>query len=62
MDQIKVPAGTIIKISGFPFELASATVLLGSADDYKLALSQAETSCDSPAHAAESPVTSMTSS
>lgn len=62
MDQITVPAGTLIHIDGMPFELAESVDVLGNADNYRLASSQSDTSLGSPNQAAASPVTSMTSS
>ncbi|MBP6901034.1 MAG: hypothetical protein KBC73_13145, partial [Burkholderiaceae bacterium] len=60
MDQITVPAGTIIHINGMPFELPHSTPVLGRADNYRLAISQSLTCCDKPIHAPASLVTSST--
>lgn len=61
MDHITLPAGTTIKIGGLPFELAADTEVLGLVDNYRLAMSQSETSLGMPYQAAASPVTSSTS-
>ena len=60
-DIIKIPAGTIIKLNGFPFMLVESAEVSGKAENYKLALSQSDTCCESPIHAAASPVMSITS-
>ena len=39
-DKFTLPKGTIIKISGLPFELMNDTVISGNAENYKLALNQ----------------------
>lgn len=62
MDQIKVPAGTVVQINGMSFQLASETVVLGRAENYQLVLSQAETSGAMPDQAFSQPVKSTTSS
>lgn len=62
MDQLTMPAGTIIQIGGMPFELASDTAVLGSDANYKLACSQSATSLGSPNAAHGSPDTSSTNS
>lgn len=61
MDQIVVPAGTVVRINGMPFELSADTPMLGTEANYRLASSQSEASFCSPYDAHGSPVTSSTS-
>lgn len=61
LDSFEVPAGTIVKIDGFPFELAAPTVLRGREANFQLALSQREASVAIPDQAIGSDVMSTTS-
>lgn len=62
MDQLTVPAGTIIKIKGMPFELAGDTPVLGRAENLQFAFNQSDTSVSMPDQALSDPVTSTTKS
>ena len=51
MDQVFVPAGTIIKINGIPFQLEGAAEICGSSDrDLQFALGQSLAAGASPGH------------
>lgn len=52
LQQLTVPAGTIIKIKGMPFKLPADTAVLGLSQNLQFALSQSDTGCDKP-HQAE---------
>lgn len=45
LQQLTVPAGTIIKINGAPFKLPADTSVLGLPQNLQFALSQSETCC-----------------
>lgn len=62
LERIDLPAGTVVKVGGMPFELAADTVVLGGQANLQLALSQSAASSAMPAQAIASPVTSITSS
>jgi len=55
-----VPAGSVIKINGFPFKLMADASVEGTPENYRLASSQSDTSLGSPYQAAGSAVTSST--
>ncbi|MEY4413267.1 MAG: hypothetical protein RIQ53_560 [Pseudomonadota bacterium] len=57
-----LPAGTTLKLQGYPLKLVSDTKVSMAPDNYRLALIHSATSVSMPDQAAESPVTSSTSS
>ena len=52
LERIEVPAGTVVKMGGVPFELAADTVVRGIQGNYRLAKSQSDTSLGNPNQAA----------
>lgn len=62
MDQLTVPAGTIIKIKGMPFELTGDTPVLGLKENFQFAFSQSDTLVSMPDQALSEPVISTTNS
>lgn len=51
LQELTVPAGTIIKIKGVPFKLPDDTAVLGLPQNLQFALSQSETCGANPAQA-----------
>ena len=50
VESITIPAGTLVRVQGMPFELAADTAVLGRVENLQFALSQAEASGNMPAH------------
>ena len=58
LQQLTLPAGTVVKVRGVPFKLVNDAAVDGRESNLQLALSHSDTSFGSPYQAMAEPVTS----